>query len=256
MYSFETFLDESNAGSNRDIVGLAFYYLHSYGDEDTVTVQEIGDLLDVYSIPLSGTAVAAHVVELRQESLLTVGSEDRYSTNYLLTEAGFRVFGRLAGEWGQYGARSGRFIDTDRVNDQDYELLISNINRSYRNVINDATLVLTRKLFENLIIDILRAEFGNRNIDLYFNTNWGRHHGLGRLCSNLRDNIQNLQHYSRQLDNGLVDRIEEFKEQGNAQAHTIRIGVSDNELEDLKRDATELTDTLWVLRQEVRAANN
>ena len=256
MRRFDALLYNSDSDSNRDVVGLAVYYLHTYGEENIVRVQDVRDLLGIYDSTLSGTAVAAHVAELEEEGLLTRSSQNQHPTTYLLTQAGFRIFGRLAGEWGEYGARDGRFIDTDQVEDEDYDLLLTNINRSYRNMINDGTLVLVRKLYENLIIDILRAEFGTQRIDLYFNTDHGRHWGLGELCNNLRDNISNLQHYSRQLDNNLVDRIEEFKDQGNSQAHSFRIGVADDELEALKSDATELTETLWGIREEIRIANS
>lgn len=256
MYSFSQFLDGTNADSNRDVVGLAIYYLHSYGGEDTVVVQDIRDLFNINELSMSETAVAAHVAELHEEGLITQSSQESMQSAYFLSRAGFRIFGRLAGEWGQYGARDGRFIDTDQVDDDDYELLVTNINRSYRNGINDGTLVLTRKLFENLIIDVLRTEFGGVRIDLYYNTDHGRFHGLGGLCGSLRSEISNLNHYSRQLDSDLVDRIEEFKERGNSQAHSIRIGVSDDKLEAMRDDATELTEALWNLREEVRLANN
>ncbi|ELY73482.1 hypothetical protein [Natrinema pallidum] len=256
MYSFSQFLDGTNADSNRDIVGLAIYYLHSYCEEDTVAVQDIQDLFSINELPMSETTVAAHFAELHEEGLITTVSQESLHTLYFLSRAGFRTFGRIAGEWGQYGVRGGRFIDTDRVDNEDYELLVTNINRSYRNAINDGTLVLTRKLFENLIIDVLRTEFGGVRINLYYNTSHRRFHGLGRLCSNFRGEISNLNHYSRQLDNDLVNRIEEFREQGNSQAHSVRIGVSDNDLEAMRDDATDLTEILWNLREEVRLANN
>lgn len=256
MSTFSQFLDGTKADSNRDVVGLAIYYLHSYGGEETVLVQDIRDLFNINELSMSETAVAAHVAELHEEGLITQSSQEYRRSAYFLSRTGFRIFGRLAGEWGQYGARNGRFIDTDQVEDDDYELLVTNINRSYRNAINDGTLVLTRKLLENLIIDVLRTEFGGVQINLYYNTDHGRFHGLGRLCDNLRGEISNLNHYSRQLDSDLVDRIEEFKEQGNSQAHSIRIGVSDDELEAMREDATELTEALWNLREEVRMANN
>lgn len=224
MRRFDVFVYNSESDSHRDVVGLAVYYLHTYGEENVVRVQDVRDLIGLYDSAMSGTAVAAHVAELEEEGLLTRNSQNQHHTTYLLTQAGFRIFGRLAGEWGEYGSRDGRFIDTDQVDDEDYELLLTNINRSYRNMINDGTLVLVRKLYENLVIDILRAEFGPQRIDLYFNTDRGRHHGLGGLCNNLRDNISNLQHYSRQLDDDLIDRIEEFKVRGMLR-HTLFVLV-------------------------------
>ena len=256
MYSFSQFLDGTNADSNRDVVGLSIYYLHTYGEEDTVAVQEIRTLFDTNNFSMSETTIAAHIVELHEEGLITRDSEESLQSSYFLSRAGFRIFGRIAGEWGQYGVRYGRFINTDQINDEDYKLLVTNINRSYRNAINDGTLVLTRKRFENLIIDVLRTEFGGSRIGLYYNTNHGRFHGLGRLCRNLKGEISNLDHYSRQLNNDLISRIEEFKKQGNSQAHSVRIGVTDDGLEDMRDDATDLTKTLWNLREEVRLANN
>lgn len=257
MNTFSAFLDESNPDSNRDLVGLAVYYLHTYGEEDGVAVQDIRAIFNISDLPMAEVAVAAHLVEMEREGLVVKGSEERTSSLYYLTRGGFRIFGRLAGEWGMYGVRDERFLDTDQVQgDDDFELLVTNINRSYRNEINDGTLILTRKLYENLIIEILRMEFGGKEFDLYYNDDIGRHHGLGTLCDNLRDKISELRHYSRQLNDDLVDSIEDFKQPADSQTHAVRIGMSDKELEEMSEEATHITEALWRLREEVRRAND
>lgn len=257
MDSFSALLNESDTDGNRDIVGLALYYLHTHEEEDRVAAQDIRTIFNVNAIPMSEVAIVAHLIEMNREGLVIKGSEEAIGTRYYLTRGGFRIFGRLAGEWKMYGVRDGQFLETDQIQgDDDFELLVTNINRSYRNEINDGTLVLTRKLYESLIVEILRMEFGGKDIDLYYNTNTGRHYGLGTLCGSLRDKIPELQHYSRQLTDDLVDSIKEFKQPADSQTHAVRIGMSDEELEDMSDKATDISEALWRLREEVRRAND
>lgn len=257
MDSFDRFLKDTDTEEGRDIVGLALYYLHTYGEEDGVAVQDIRVRFDISNISMAEVAIAAHLAEMDQEGLVTKSLEDHIGSLYYLTRSGFRIFGRLAGEWGRYGVRDGRFLETDQIQgDDDFELLVTNINRSYRNEINDGTLVLTRKLYENLIVEILRMELGGEEIDIYYNTSTGRHHGLGTLCGNLRGKISELGHYSRQLNDELVDSIEDFKQPADSQTHAVRIGMTDEELEEMSEEATDIAEALWRLREEVRRAND
>lgn len=254
MNTFNRLVRNSADSSNREVIGLAVYYMHIYGEADQVTVSEIHNLFDINGIPTSSTAIAAYITELVDDDLVTT-QDSSDPTRYRLTQEGFRAFGGLAGQWDTSRPSENPFIDTS-VDDNDYQLLLDHINHCFAVNINDAVLVLTRKLFENLLIDILRSEFGGQQLDLYYNKNIGQFHGLGTLCNNLRDNLGELAHYSRELDGDLVDQIETFREEGNSQAHSIRIGVSNDELESMKSTATKLTETLWIIREEVRIAND
>lgn len=255
MHTFNQFLQKSDHNSVTDVVGLAIYYLHTYGEEDVIDVSMIRTLFNVNNISISETAIVAHFSQLDEENLIEYRSRKGGLSGYVLATNGFAEFGQLAGEWGSEGVREDRFIDIDRIDNPDYAHLVRNINKCYRYGINDATLVLTRKLFENFIIDILRAEYGGSQVELYFNTNRGRFHGLGTLCGNLSDKILDLGHYSRLLDDDLINRIRVFKEEGNSQAHSVRIDIDDEELDEMREEATDLAGILWDIREEIRVSN-
>lgn len=259
--SFDQILRRSglaNGSTNTEIVGLAFYYLEEYESKEGAKTKEVKEVVERSRTSINGSSVSRSVSNLKNKEWITpIDSGDRFPRYRLTFKAINHYKETLADGDGDDDEESkeGRFIDTDVVEVDYYESLVNNINGSYQNRINDATLILTRKLFENLIIDILRAEFGGPGIDLYYDTEHGRFWGLGTLCGNLGEKVSDLKHYSRQLDNGLINRVEEFKERGNSQAHSVRVGVPDEELEDMKDEATKLTEILYDIREEVRIAN-
>jgi hypothetical protein len=152
--------------------------------------------------------------------------------------------------------REDRFIDTDVVEDQFYEQLVEDINECYRVRVNDAVLVLTRKLFENLLVDILRGHYGRQNIELFFDADRGYHHSLAELKKNLRDNVSDFRIYSRDIDEELLDKLDDFKEHGDAGAHSIVVGRTDEEIEGMADEATRLTKVLYDLWQGVQSAQS
>lgn len=257
--SFDQILRRSelaNDGRNWEIAGLAFYYLEQYEDREGASTSEVRNIIEKSRIALSGGSVSSAVQRLRTKEWLTPIDASKRYPDYRLTFDGINHYKELLSDGeSQEETREEKFIATDVVEVDYYESLVQGINKSYEHGINDGSLVLTRKLFENLIIDILRAEFGGNGIDLYFNTNNRQFHGLSTLCSNLRSKIPDLDHYSRQLDDGLIDQVEEFKERGNSQAHSVRVNISDEEIEGMADDATRLTEVLYEIREEVRIAN-
>lgn len=252
---FEELVRKSDYSNQKELVGTAIYYLEEYGDSDTVTTSEVRNLFKTSRVSMSENGVAARIKDLRESDLLTKAGEENQVYQYRLSIDGFDYFKNMCEPQEDDQVREGRFLKIDDIEEEYYEKLVGDINKSYQYGINDGTLVLTRKLFENFIIDILRAEYGGQGIDLYYNTEKGRFHGLGTLCGKLDDKSSDLDHYSRHLDNGLVARVEQFKEHGNSQAHSVRVNISDDELEDMSTEATELTKILYDIRDEVRIAN-
>ena len=253
---FSSFIASSEYESQSELIGLAFYYTERHLNNKEASSSDIRDLFESSRVPINLDVVGARISDLRDSELLTVVDTSRSPYCYRLTFEGLETFGDLAADLEEADkVRDDRFIDTDVVDVDYYTKLVEDINKSYQYGINDGTLVLTRKLFENFTIDILRAEYGGEGIDLYYNTEKGRFHGLGTLCGNLDEKSSGLNHYSRHLDNGLVNRVEQFKEHGNSQAHSVRVNISDEELEDMSTEATELTKILYDIRDEVRIAN-
>jgi len=252
---FDDLLRQAEYSSDTELVGVTMYYLEEHKDSPKMTTGEVRDLLEESRASINIDAISSRIKDLRGEEVSKAGEEGR-SYLYSLTHDGFDKFQELSGDLEEADKiRDDRFLDTDRVEVEYYSTLVDDINKSYQYGINDGCLVLTRKLFENLIIDILRAEYGGEGISLYFNTENGRFHGLGTLCGKLNERSSDLKHYSRQLDNGLVDRVEQFKEHGNSQAHSVRVDIDTDELEGMSEEATKLTNTLYDIREEVRIAN-
>lgn len=252
---FSRFVHESEAESQKEIVGITVYFLETEWEHEKVEMSDVRNFIEGSRIHLNSDVISARMSDLQEEGLLTI-VDDKSPYKYRMTFEGIEKFGEMAPELEEPDkVRDDLFIDTDAIEVEYYSKLVDHINLSYQYGINDGCLVLTRKLFENFIIDILRAEYGGEGINLYFNTENGRFHGLGTLCGNIRDKSSDLRHYSRQLDNGLIDRVEHFKERGNAQAHSVRVDIDTDELEVMSGEATELTKTLYDIREEVRIAN-
>lgn len=252
---FSLYVRNAEPDSQSDIVGLTIHYLETEVGQDSVKTSEIRALLEGSRIDLNASVISARVSDLNEEGLLTI-VQDTSPYNYRLTFDGLEKFDEMAPELEEPDkVREDRFIDVDITEVDYYAKLVNHINKSYQYGINDGCLVLTRKLYENLVIDILRAEYGGEGISLYYNTENGRFHGLGTLCGKLKEKSSELEHYSRELDNGLVDRVEQFKEHGNSQAHSVRVDIDTDELEGMSEEATKLTNTLYDLREEIRIAN-
>lgn len=253
---FDDLLRQSEASSQREKIGIAIYFLEEYQDKDSVKTSDVRELLESSRAAVSKSTIPQRVKDLRDDKLVKKAGEDGQSFEYVLTHDGFGIFEELSGDAEAADKiRDGRFIDTDKVDVHYYSSLVGDINKSYQYGINDGCMVLTRKLFENFIIDILRAEFGGKEIDLYYNTDKGRFHGLGTLTGNLREKSGDLDHYDRRLDDGLIDRVEQFKEHGNSQAHSVRVQIDDDEMEGMTGEATKLTEILYDIREEVRISN-
>lgn len=174
---------------------------------------------------------------------------------YVLSPTGLDYFKDCVDESLIEEPREDRFIDTDIVTDPFYEELVEDINECYRVRVNDAVFVLTRKLFENLLADILRGHYGRQRTELFFDTNRGYHHSLVQLKKNLKNNVNDFRIYSRDVDEDLLDQLDDFKEHGNAGAHSIVVGRTDEETEEMADEATRLTKVLYDLWEGVQLGN-
>jgi hypothetical protein len=132
--------------------------------------------------------------------------------------------------------------------------MVEDIDECYGVQVNDAVLVLTRKLLDNLFADILRGYYGRQNIELFFDADRGYHHSLAELKKILRDNVVDFRIYLRDIDEGLLDKLDDFKEHGDAGAHSIVVRRTDEEIEGMADEATQLTKMLHDLWCGVQSA--
>lgn len=144
---------------------------------------------------------------------------------------------------------SERFFDINNVPGTFYPDLVENINRCYSLGIYDATLVLTRKLFENLLIDILREQYGKQEIHLYYLPDNHRFKKFSTLINNFEDNLSDFQHLSRGLDSDFIDELNAFRQDANAEAHSIETNITEDEMEEYREQARHASRVLFRVRE-------
>jgi hypothetical protein len=109
--------------------------------------------------------------------------------------------------------------------DNYYSELVFEISHAFYYKLPNATLVLLRKLFENLLVDLLRGEFGVRELALYYSINDNRHHSLNRLIPNVRDKFNEFKKYDEAFYKEREDCLrflENIRQHGDASAHVFQ----------------------------------
>ena len=97
-------------------------------------------------------------------------------------------------------------------------------NRAFYYKLPNATLVLLRKLFENLLVDLLREKFGEKEIELYYSINDNRHHSLSLLIKNIRSKFDELKKYDETFYRDREDFmrfLQDIRQHGDASAHVF-----------------------------------
>ncbi|MFB1064915.1 hypothetical protein [Natrinema sp. H-ect4] len=145
--------------------------------------------------------------------------------------------------------RSEQFIDIDNVPGTFYPDLVDDINQCYSLGVNDATLVLTRKLLENLIIDILRKEYGKQEIDLYYLPDNRRFQNFSTLLSNFEKNLGDFEHLSSGLDSDFIDELDSFRQDANAEAHSIETSITEEEMDNYREQAQHSAQVLFRIQE-------
>lgn len=145
--------------------------------------------------------------------------------------------------------RSEQFLDIDNIPGTFYPDLIEDINQCYSIGINDATLVLTRKLLENLLIDILREQYGKQKIDLYYLPENRRFKNFSKLINNFEENLDDFQHLSGGLDSDFIDELDSFRQDANATTHSIETNITDDEMKEYREQARHASQILFRIKR-------
>jgi len=97
-----------------------------------------------------------------------------------------------------------------------YDNLEDEINTAYSNPrLPNAVLMLSRKLIENLVYNLLEYKFGGKQIDLYYDTNNRRAHDFSVL-------LDNLNNHKSDFDIDLHEKIDKFL----GMAHNFRLDAN------------------------------
>lgn len=146
-------------------------------------------------------------------------------------------------------------IEDKNVNGQFYPSLIYEINQCYQIKADEATLVLTRKLVENLLIDALRGHFGMENNEMFYKKDRGEFKGLDNLLESFENNLPEFEEYITVDGKNILDKAHSLRHTANASAHSIENQVEKEELDSLSQDATYVTKILLRLRREIQTAH-
>lgn len=120
------------------------------------------------------------------------------------------------------------FLDCLGVPDSFYRDLIDEINFQYLNNHPISVSILIRKLIENLLIDILRQKYGTSRLNLYYDTSRGRFHDFSVLLVNLDSCKEDFHYISRNLDQNLIKKINNYREVGNSGAHSVDVNLTND----------------------------
>jgi hypothetical protein len=110
--------------------------------------------------------------------------------------------------------------------------------------------ILIRKLYENLIIDIFRKQYGMEDISIFFDKKQRRFNNFSLLLKTLSEKEADFRHISSDINN-LISKINRFRENGNAAAHSIDIDITIDQIESMKADINYLAKQLISIRQKL-----
>lgn len=95
------------------------------------------------------------------------------------------------------------------------------INESYKHGLPNATLILSRKMVENLVYNILQTKFGDARPEMWWDEKNKRRLGFGPLLGNLADTRGEFKRDQPQLIAKFLDLVNPFLREANKKAHYI-----------------------------------
>lgn len=140
---------------------------------------------------------------------------------------------------------SKEFISLDNIPGTFYPKLIGDINTTYRIGIYDSTLVLSRKLIENLIIELLRKKYDTDRLELYYDTDIKQFQNLNTLKENFEENLGDFEHYSDSMDSDFISLIDEFRHTANRGAHSIEVSLTQDEMDEYSDNLKKIVPVLF-----------
>ncbi|AFO58442.1 MULTISPECIES: hypothetical protein [unclassified Natrinema] len=244
---------EDTAGQKEEI-GLIFYYLETEEEESSIGKSDVKNTIKRTRSSISPSTVSTYFGRLKNSGWITSTEND----GYRLTHTGEREVEARLDDAALDNPRDEEdlFIDISNLEKDDkYEKLVDDINASYQHRIYDATMVLTRKFFEDMAFEILKTHYASQDVQMFYDQENGRHYSFDDLLNNLKDGAPTLKRYSRDFDQSLVESVRDLKDDGNESAHSIRVDFTDEEVEDWSDDATRFAEILYDVLLGARIAN-
>lgn len=143
-------------------------------------------------------------------------------------------------------------ISENDIPDPFYKELIRLINKCYVYEIYPAVLIFSRKLLENLLIDILRKKYGMQHLELFYDKKRRRFLSFNDLLKNFEDKLNDFKIIVPNLDKELIRKINEFREAGNSSAHSLEL--NNEKVKKLVND--KQGDLEYIVKVLIRIYNN
>lgn len=97
MNTFHEFASQAQYDSQKDLVGLAVYWISACNGQDAVPISEIHDILTLYDFHLSDQAAATRMQQLEEEGLVYYRERSGSYDGFQLTVPGFERYDELSG---------------------------------------------------------------------------------------------------------------------------------------------------------------
>lgn len=139
--------------------------------------------------------------------------------------------------------------DTNFIPDTFYNSLLSQINVTYLDNCYTATMILIRKLFENLLIDILRKKFSTEEEKkLYWDISRKRFLSFHTLIENFNQKLKDFDTYPGKLDKKFIKFLNKsIRYPANESAHSIEKRISKVEMEEKKKQINDYVEILFSI---------
>jgi len=124
------------------------------------------------------------------------------------------------------------FLKIEHFHDPFYRNLVEQINKCYRYGMPDIALERIRKLFENLLIDILKKKY-QEDISSYKGAN-DKHLKFHLIVKNTKEKIQQgeFDHVKKEFEEA-IDGIDKLRDKGNKSTHSITFDVKKSYLDEI-----------------------
>ena len=143
-----------------------------------------------------------------------------------------------------------------KFDDNFYDSLALEINGAFNVGLFTATMVLVRKLFEKLIIELLRQKYGMVEIELFYSKQFKGFNSLSILIHNLGAKLDDFKPYAFFKQNKEKENFLKFlrkvKDEGNASAHSIEPSLNREEISGMKASINKNSDILIRLIRKVK----
>lgn len=246
---FDDYLRSTTSDLNyKETVGLAIYYLKEEENVEVIHAKDAQRVIKHSESTVPTKSVPAYPSRLAEDNLLK-----KVNSGYSLTNKGRNYFESRIDLPKVEDIREGLFLDVNSPDDNFFSPLVEDINKCYQAGVDEGATVLTRKLLENLLVEIMRTHMGvGDSLELYYIEDERRFKPFSTIVDNFEENIEEFQPFSPKLDSEFIDTLTEFREQANAAAHSLEIDISESEMNKLSKDGTELVKVLFKVREEVR----